>query len=299
LILGLRASALPLSRYNPSSMKIHTLTIVGVGLIGGSIGLAAKKRGLAQRVFGVGRNGDSLERAKTLGVIDAYFLDLIPAVREADLVVFCTPVDQIADQVLAAAPACAAGTLITDAGSTKGQITQAIERRLPPGVPFVGSHPLAGSEKRGPEHADANLFHDRLTVITPTSRTNPAAVERIQSFWQALGSRVRLMDPEEHDRALALTSHVPHLLACALAGILPPELNELTATGFRDVTRVAAGDPGLWKAICEHNGPAILNALGLLANRLDQFRDALQAGDWSRLDSLLTQAKKVRDALGS
>jgi prephenate dehydrogenase len=280
-------------------MKIHTLTIVGVGLIGGSIGLAAKKRGMANRVVGIGRHRESLERAKSLGVLDSFSLDLTSAVRDADVVVFCTPVDQIADQVLAAAPCCAAGTLLTDAGSTKGQIVKAIEGRLPAGVTFVGSHPLAGSEKRGPEHAEANLFQDRLTVITPTSQTEPAAVERTKSFWQALGSRVRLMTPEDHDRALALTSHVPHLLASALAGILPPELNELTATGFRDTTRVAAGDPGLWKAICEHNSHAILNALDSLTGRLDEFRNVLQTGDWSRLDSLLTQAKKVRDALGS
>jgi prephenate dehydrogenase len=280
-------------------MKISTLTIVGVGLIGGSIGLAARRRGLAQRVLGVGRHPDSLERAKSLGAIDATFLDLLPAVPEADLVVFCTPVDQIADQVLAAAPACKPGVLLTDAGSTKGQIVQAIDGRIPAGASFVGSHPLAGSEKRGPEHADANLFQDRLTVITPTSRTDAASLERTKSFWQALGSRVRMMSPEDHDRALALTSHLPHLLACALAGILPSEHHELTASGFRDTTRIAAGDPVLWKAIFEHNRVAVLSALRSLTGRLDQFRHALEAGNWARLDSLLTQAKEVRDALGS
>src|SRR5262249_47346114 len=188
--------------------------------------------------------------------------------------VFCTPVDQIAQQVLAAAPACPADTLITDAGSTKGQIIKAIDGRLPAGVAFVGSHPLAGSEKRGPEHADADLFQDRLTIITPTPRSDPAAVERTRAFWQALGSRVHLMSPEDHDRALALTSHVPHLLACALVGILPAELAELTASGFRDTTRIAAGDPGLWKAIFEHNRPAILAALVTFTDRLEQYRQA-------------------------
>lgn len=280
-------------------MKISTLTIVGVGLIGGSIGLAAKRRGLAQRVLGVGRHPDSLERAKTLGAIDTIFLELMPAVREADVIVFCTPVDQIADQVLASAPACKPGALLTDAGSTKGRIIQAIEGRLGADVAFVGSHPLAGSEKRGPEYADADLFQDRLTVITPTSRTHAAALERTKSFWRALGSRVRLMNPDDHDRALALTSHLPHLVACALAGILPPEQRDLTASGFRDTTRLAGGDPGLWKAIFEHNRDALLSALLLLTERLDQFRQALGNRDWSGLDSLLTQAKKVRDALGS
>src|SRR5262249_12877032 len=149
------------------------------------------------------------------------FLDLTAAARGADVVVFCTPVDRIVEQVLETAPACAPGTLLTDAGSTKAGIVHGLEGRLPPDVAFVGSHPLAGSEKRGPEFAEARLFQGRLTIVTRTPRTDPAALERTAAFWQALGSRVRLMDPEEHDRALALTSHLPHLLASALAGILP------------------------------------------------------------------------------
>jgi prephenate dehydrogenase len=281
-------------------MKIHILTIVGVGLIGGSIGLAAKKRGVCQRVRGVGRNKTSLERAHSLGAIDEAFLELEPAMAGADLAVFCTPVDQIAGQVLTAAKACQGhGTLLTDAGSTKSAIVAAVHGQLPDGVQFVGSHPLAGSEKRGPEHADARLFENRLTVVTPTPHTDLAALERTRSFWQALGSRVRVMDPEEHDRALALTSHLPHLLASALAGILPEELRELTASGFRDTTRIASGDPPLWNAILAHNRAAILEALASLTRRLDRFRYCLENGDWTSLDSLLTQAKKVRDALGN
>jgi prephenate dehydrogenase len=280
-------------------MRLHTLTIVGVGLIGGSIGLAARQRRLAQRVIGVGRQRDSLERAQRLGAIDDCSLDLVAAVAGADLAVFCTPVDQIARQVLAAAAACAAGTLLTDAGSTKAAIVAELEGRLPAGVAFVGSHPLAGSEKRGPEHADARLFEGRLTVITPTPRTDAAAVERVASFWRALGSRVRLMSPEEHDRALALTSHLPHLLAAALAGMLSPELHELTASGFRDTTRVAGGDPSIWTAIFAHNRAAVLDALRLLTARLAEFQSALEAGDAAAVDRLLTQAKRVRDALGS
>jgi prephenate dehydrogenase len=136
-------------------------------------------------------------------------------------------------------------------------------------------------------------------VVTPTPRTDPAALERTVAFWQALGSRVRVMDPQEHDRALALTSHLPHLLASALAGVLPPELHDLTATGFRDTTRVAAGDPSIWTGIFAHNRTAVLDALGRLGDRLTQFRAALEAGDWTTLDTLLAQAKKVRDALGS
>src|SRR5439155_2875274 len=143
-------------------MSIKTLTIVGVGLIGGSIGLAAKGRGVAKRVLGVGRHPASLDRACAMRAIDEGLLDVGAAVSQADVAVFCTPVNCIADQILSAAPACAPGTLLTDAGSTKAEIVRAVEGRLPAGVHFVGSHPLAGSEKRGPEHADADLFHDRL-----------------------------------------------------------------------------------------------------------------------------------------
>jgi prephenate dehydrogenase len=280
-------------------MKITTLTIVGVGLIGGSIGLAAKRRGVATRVVGAGRQQASLDHARALGIIDEGFLDTTAAVREAELAVFCSPVDRIADQVLATAPGCSGGTLLTDTGSTKSAIVKAVERQLAPGVRFVGSHPLAGSEKRGPEHAHADLFDGRLTVVTQTTRTDPEALEKTAAFWRALGSRVRVMDPQEHDRALALTSHLPHLLAAALAGILPAPLHDLTAAGFRDTTRVAAGDPAIWTGIFVQNHAAVLDALQQLECQLGRFRAALQTGDAAALDALLAQAKKVRDALGN
>jgi prephenate dehydrogenase len=280
-------------------MKLHTLTIVGVGLIGGSIGLAARKRGLAERVVGVGRQQASLDQALAVGAIDEGSLELHQAVRRSEVAVFCTPVDRIAEQVLEAAPGCMAGTLLTDAGSAKGAIVAAIDGKLPRHVHFVGSHPLAGSEKRGPECADAELFQDRLTVVTPSSHTQPFGLERVQTFWRALGSRIRVMSPEEHDQALAMTSHLPHLAASALAGILPPELHELTATGFRDTTRVAAGDPALWTGIFLQNRLAMLEALGELQGRLIAMKQAIMTNDRTTLDTLLAQAKRTRDALGS
>jgi len=280
-------------------MRIGTLTIVGVGLIGGSLGLAARRRGLAGQVIGVGRQSATLDQARQLGAIDEASLDLADAVSRADVAVFCTPVSLIAEQVLAAAPGCAQGTLLTDAGSTKAAIVRALDGKLPPGVAFVGSHPLAGSEKRGPEHADADLFQDRVAVVTPTPRGDRAAVERTVGFWQALGSRVKLMSPDEHDRALAVTSHLPHLLASALAAILPPELRELTATGFRDATRIAAGDPSLWTGIFMHNRAALIDALGLVQDQVIQFKTALMTGDQAAIDALLARGKRSRDALGS
>jgi prephenate dehydrogenase len=280
-------------------MKIKTLTIVGVGLIGGSIGLAASRRGVAERVLGTSRYQASLDRARSLGIIDGGYLEVVPAVHQADVAVFCTPVDRIPAQILEAAPGCSPGTLLTDAGSTKAAIVHAVESRMPAGVAFVGSHPLAGSEKRSLEFADADLFKDRLTVVTQTAHTEPASLERTIDFWQALGSRVRVMHPEDHDKAVALTSHLPHLLASALAGILPGSLRDLTATGFRDTTRVAAGDPSIWTGVFLQNKTAVLHALDLYGESLDRFRHALENEDAAGLDQLLSYAKKVRDALGS
>src|SRR5262249_31406835 len=160
---------------------------------------------------------------------------------------FCTPVDLIAAQVLSAAPHCSRGTVLTDAGSTKSKIAAEIEDRLSSGVQFVGSHPLAGSEKRGTQHARADLFQDRVTVVTKTPRTDLRALERTSNFWRALGARVTLMDPVDHDKAVALTSHLPHLLAAALCQTL--RFPELAATGFRDTTRIASGDPEIWTGI--------------------------------------------------
>jgi prephenate dehydrogenase len=284
---------------HPDESSIPALAIVGVGLIGGSIGLAAKKAGFARRVLGAGRQQKSLDDALAHGCIDEAFLDVKEAVRQANFVVFCTPVDRIIEQVVGLAPLCDSGTLFTDAGSTKSAIVAGIEGNLPPGVSFVGSHPLAGSEKRGPKFADGALFHERLTVVTPTPRTDPAAVEQVVAFWRRLGSRVRIMTPAEHDRALAMTSHLPHLLASALAGVLPESLRELTASGFRDTTRIASGEPELWTGIFLQNRPAVLEALDLLLVRLNAMRTAILAEDRTALDDLLTQAKRTRDALGS
>jgi prephenate dehydrogenase len=280
-------------------MKIHTLTIVGVGLIGGSIGMVARRCGLAAHVLGVGRRQASLDLAWQQGAIDEGTFDLAGAVERADFAVFCTAVDCIPEQVLAAAGRCRPGILLTDAGSTKAAIVAAIDGRLPRGVAFVGSHPLAGSEKRGPQHARADLFEGRLTIVTRTEQTDSGALERVADFWQALGSHVKVMSPEDHDRALALTSHLPHLLAAGLAGIVPPELYELTASGFRDCTRVAAGDPELWTGIFLQNRLAVLDALDRVHGRLADLRRALMASDRQALDALLTQAKKARDALGN
>lgn len=276
----------------------HILGIVGVGLVGGSIGLAARRTGQFLRILGVGRDEESLSRARRFRCVDETSTRLEFA-ASADIVVVCTPVDRIAEQVLELAPRCRPGALITDAGSTKAVIVKTIEAALPDHVDFVGAHPLAGSEKRGPEHGRADLFDNRVTVITRTKETGADALERASSFWSSLGSQVRVMSPEDHDWALGFTSHLPHLVAAALAGALPDVLRELTASGFRDTTRVAAGAPELWTAIFEQNASAILEALEKFENQLTAFRTALASRDTTTLTRLLADAKRVRDALGN
>jgi len=280
-------------------MLFDQITIVGVGLIGGSVGLAAKVRGVARRIVGVGREPGNLARAVELGAIHSGTCDLAEGVRHAGLIVVCTPVDQIAEIIVQAAPNCRRGTTFTDGGSTKGNIVNLVAGKLPEGIEFVPGHPLAGSEKTGAENAQSELFVKRTTVVTPTPANSPAAIERVVQFWQALGSVVVMMSPEDHDRALAATSHLPHALAAALAGMTPIDLLSLTAGGFRDVTRIAAGDPRMWVPIFQANRESVLTALAAFTDRISDFRRMLEAGDGAGLVRWLTEAKQVRDALGS
>ena len=280
-------------------MLFDSLAIVGVGLIGGSVGLAAKARTATRHVVGIGRNPDTLAKAKSLGVIDEFTTDLAAGVRAADIVVFCSPVDQIARQAIEAAPHAKQGALFTDAGSTKANIVRDLEAKLPANVRFVGAHPLAGSEKQGAEHARADLFEGRVCVLTPTARTDVAALERVSLFWQALGCVMKRLTPEEHDLALATTSHLPHFVAALLARQLPEKWQQFAATGFRDTTRIAAGDPMLWAAIAHENALALAHTLDRFGKRIDELREAIVNQDSETLTQILTEAKKVRDALGS
>ncbi|MGH7172717.1 MAG: prephenate dehydrogenase [Gemmataceae bacterium] len=278
-------------------MRISTLAILGVGLLGGSIALAARRRGLAAHLVGTDSDPFVLDRALRDGLLDEVFLHPSRTVADAELVVVCTPVDRIVEQVLCVAENGRSDCLITDVGSAKAAISRALHGRLPVGMEFVGSHPLAGSEKHGPAHASAHLLEGRLVVVTPEPDTTDNALSRIRDFWTALGARVQVMDADEHDRALALTSHLPHLLSSALAGILPPELYDLTATGFRDSTRLAAGQPALWSAIFRANRAYLLASLDRLEEQLRRFREALLQDDRTALEALLQQGKQVRDDL--
>jgi prephenate dehydrogenase len=282
-------------------MKTSILTIVGVGLLGGSLALAARKRRLATSVIGVGRNLDRLEPARQQGLLDEIAPSLEDAARRSDVMVFCAPVDQIAGQVLSVAELCSPHCLLTDVGSTKRAIVEQIEQAGPASLPFVGSHPLAGSEKQGWRHADAELFTGRTVVVTVTKRTPPVALQRARQLWTDLGAQVVEMDPQEHDRVLAKTSHLPHLVASALAGSLRLLAGEqkLAATGLRDTTRIAAGDAALWAAILHENRTEISRSLDAFLGTVNEWRAALNTDDPAAIRTLLEQGKQSRDALGN
>lgn len=274
------------------------VAIVGVGMIGGSIAAAVKKRTPGAFVLGVGRSAERLEPARSAGLLDEVETDVARAAARADLIVFCTPVDRIVDGVRTAAVSCRPTTLITDAGSVKREICDALADSLPAGVDFIGSHPLAGSEKQGWEHADADLCEGRVCVVTPTGDAPPDQLARLHAFWRSIGFRTVETSPAAHDAAVARTSHAPHALASALAAGLADGDVDFTATGYRDATRIAAGDPDLWTAILLSNRSEVVAALDEFSARLDEFRNAIEEPDAERLKNLLEHAKRNRDRLG-
>ncbi len=273
---------------------------MGVGLIGGSIGKDLLERGLAREVIGIGRRASTLRTAKQVGAVTATTLSLERGVAKADMIIVCTPVAQIAADVCRVAAACPAHALITDAGSTKAALVAELETTLPPETRFVGSHPLAGSEKSGPAAAKSRLFVHRTVVVTPSKATRPDDQQAVEGFWKSLGAEVLTMTPEDHDRVLAASSHLPHLAASALAACTnPEEVAHLVAGGWLDTTRIAAGDPGLWKQILSINRAHVLTALGRYEKVLSSLRKALERGDETGLEQILLEAKRTRDALGS
>ena len=279
----------------------ETVTIIGVGLIGASIGLALRQRRLAKHVIGVGRRASSLRKAKEREAVTATTTNLAKGVVEAELIVICTPIELIVDHVVEAADHCSMKTLITDAGSTKVEIVRKLETKLK-GTrtgEFVGSHPMAGSEKTGPLHAQADLFEDRVAVITPTARTTAAARETIAAFWRSLGATVLHMSPREHDRSVAMISHLPHLVSSALAAATPDGDLSLASTGWLDTTRIAAGDTELWRQILFDNRGDILKSLDKFEKVLASFRRALERDDQRKLVQLLEAGKQRREALGN
>ena len=277
-----------------------TVAIVGVGLIGGSAGLALAKRGVANKIIGVGRSDTSLTVAQNCGAISEGTTNLKQGVAEADFVLVATRVGVIGSQLEEIDSYVRPGTLITDAGSTKQSIVDGWEQNRPTRkARFVGSHPLAGSHRRGAQAADSALFEKKLAVVTPAESTPKQDTESVSIFWQLIGAQVCILSPPEHDLLLASASHAPHIIAAALATATPRETHRFTAGGWRDTTRIAAGDPELWADIVLDNAKAVTAQIEIFTQASVQLKLAIEAGDRSTLIKLLTLAKERRDALGS
>jgi prephenate dehydrogenase len=277
--------------------------IVGVGLIGGSIGLALRRAGVAKRIIGVGRSAANLQKAIARRAIDQLVLESAGELPEVDLVIVCTPVDHVAKHVAWWANSAAQGALLTDAGSTKARIVSEVDQHLQKhnarAARFIGSHPLAGSEKAGVEFAREDLFDGRIVVITPSNHSPPSAVTEVEVLWKSLGAGVISMSPTAHDEAVASTSHLPHVIASALAAVTPSDLLKLAAGGWLDTTRIAAGDVSLWQQILIENREPVLAALARYETELATWRRALEQCDATAIESLLQQGKTIRDAVGN
>ena len=287
-------------------MEFDRLLIVGVGLLGGSIGLAARRKGLSREILGVCRRQETGQLAVESGAIDRSLSDaqLAETCKEwaqpgsaqpRVMAVVCTPVQSIPDYVRQLADWLPETATITDVGSTKSSICEQL-RDVPT---FCGAHPLAGSDRSGVEHARADLFDQRMTVLTPDVDTNSQLLERTRCFWESLGSRTVCMPAQEHDRGLAHTSHLPHVVASALSASLPNDLSPLAATGWMDTTRVAAGNVDLWQQILCENSQPVAAALKQYVDSLQDWIRAIESDDADSLKQLLAAGKHKRDSLGS
>jgi len=306
------------------------IVVIGVGLIGGSVGLAVKKRQLAKHVIGIDHDEKCLQTALRLGALDRGTTDFHEGINAktgiaasenaqpdagaytpsslpgAELIIAATPVSLVFDHVLQAASAVQTSginyrnVLITDVGSTKETVCSRLEQiTLPNGCRFIGSHPIAGKEKSGVEYADADLFENRLAVITPTASARDRDIGLLVRFWRALGSLTASMSPAEHDRTLARTSHLPHILSALLADRLQLQDTKYTGPGYHSTTRLASGAPDLWRDIISNNTEAILEAIRDYENALRDLREKIERSDWEAVAQFLEHAKRNRDGLST
>ncbi|MEO1544962.1 MAG: prephenate/arogenate dehydrogenase family protein [Pseudomonadota bacterium] len=277
------------------------MALIGLGLIGSSLSHAARSRGLVGEITGAARSSHTRETALRIGLVDHVFDDPADAVRGADLVVVCTPVGvcgQIAKQI---SSALEPGAIVTDVGSVKAAIVKDMAPHLPSDVAFVPGHPIAGTEQSGPESGFAELFENRWCILTPTDDTPPAALEKLTSFWQAIGSDVEIMSPAHHDLVLAITSHLPHLMAfnivntaAHLERVTDKEVIKFSAGGFRDFTRIAASDPVMWRDVFLNNKEAVLEMLGRFSEDLTALQKAIRFGDAGTLEETFNSARELR-----
>ncbi len=288
--------------YSPRVHHFQKITLAGVGLLGGSLGLAIRQRGLAAKVDGYVRRSDSIAECEALGIADHVTRDPLRAAENADLVVLCTPIGQMKEVFEQMRPALKSGAIVTDVGSVKQSVIEELERPVSAaGGHFVGSHPIAGAEKTGPGAARADLFNSAVCVVTPTARSSLEAVKRVEEFWKAAGGCPVRMSPDLHDDLVSRSSHLPHVVAAELANYVlspthPKEQVVLCANGFRDTTRIASGSPEMWRDIALANRRNLARVLGVFIGDLQEFQRALENEDRKAIAEFFEKAKQRRDA---
>jgi cyclohexadieny/prephenate dehydrogenase len=280
------------------------IALVGIGLIGSSLARVIAREKLAGHVAVATRSLDTLKRAEELKLGHSYHSDLAEGVKDADLVIVSVPVGSSGAVAEAIAPALKPGAILTDVGSTKASVIAQMEPHVPAGVHFIPGHPLAGTEKSGPDAGFADLFDNRWCIFTPLPDTDPEALEKLSEFWRRCGSNIDTMDPQHHDMVLAIVSHLPHIIAYNIVGtaddlqnVSKTEVIKYAASGFRDFTRLAASDPTMWRDVCLHNKDAILEMLARFSEDLAFLQRAIRWGDGDKLFDLFTRTRAVRRSI--
>ncbi|MGE0830505.1 MAG: prephenate/arogenate dehydrogenase family protein [Hyphomonadaceae bacterium] len=284
--------------------KYGRIAIIGLGLIGGSIGHAAKRAGIAGHIVGYARSETTRKRALEIGFVDSVAATAAEAAKDADLIVLCTPVGALGPTAAEIEKSLKRGATVTDVGSVKTAVVRDVGPYIPEGVHFIPGHPVAGTEESGPDSGFAELFDGRWCILTPVPGSDPAAVDKLVAFWRACGSRVETMDCKHHDLTLAVTSHVPHLIAYNIVGtaddietVTQSEVTKFAAGGFRDFTRIASSDPTMWRDIFLNNKEAVLEVLGRFSEDLAMLQRAVRWGDGDTLFNLFTRTRAIRKAI--
>jgi cyclohexadieny/prephenate dehydrogenase len=287
-----------------SAPLFDKIAILGIGLIGSSVARATRRGKLAGHIAGYEPTKAMLDRARAVGFADSLHDDIAEAVRDADLVIMAAPVGAYASLAQAMAPALKTGAIVSDVGSVKMAVVRDAGPHMPKGVHFIPAHPIAGTEQSGPEAGFAELFDGRWCILTPPENTDAAALEKLKAFWQGLGSKVEVMDAQHHDLVLAITSHVPHLIAYNIVGtaddlatVTQSEVIKFSAGGFRDFTRIAASDPTMWRDVFLNNKDAVLEVLGRFSEDLSALQRAIRWGDGDALFNLFTRTRAIRRSI--
>ncbi|MET3856399.1 MULTISPECIES: prephenate/arogenate dehydrogenase family protein [unclassified Rhizobium] len=286
------------------TIQFDRIALIGIGLIGSSIAYDVKRLGIAKEVVVSTRSAETLKRAQELGLGDRYVPSAAEAVKGADLVIVSVPVGASGSVAKEIAGTLMPGAIVTDVGSTKASVIAQMQPHMPENIHFIPGHPLAGTEKSGPDAGFPGLFEQRWCIFTPVPDTDPAAIAKLRAFWEALGARVDEMDPEHHDKVLAIVSHLPHIIAYNIVGtaddletVTESEVIKYSASGFRDFTRLAASDPTMWRDVCLHNKDAILEMLARFSEDLAYLQRAIRWGEGDKLFELFTRTRTIRRSI--